>query len=108
MLISTIIGAIVNIVLNLVLVFSFKQNGVAIASVITEFCVVFYQMVVARKSVHIEIKRSFVMSVIFGTICMFLSVELCKWAVDNSVGCLLVSVITGSIVYYLITLITKK
>ena len=108
MLISTIVGAIVNIILNFALVFSYKHNGVAVASAITEFCVAFYQILVVRKNVQIEIQKKFIISVVFGTMCMFFSVLLCRWIIDNQIACLLISIITGCVVYFLTTLITKN
>ena len=109
MLYSTIVGAIVNIVLNFALVFSLKQNGVAIASAITELCVAIYQLNVVKKHVTIEGSKSLIMSVVFSTVAMSFCVIIIKLLLSKErFLCFALSVVLGSTVYLIITLLCKN
>ena len=108
MLISTIIGAIVNIILNFILIFYYKQNGVAIASTITELCVSIYQFFAIKKEIKIDIKQKFISSIILGSFVMLLIVIGCKYLIKNSIVLLIVSIVLGSIIYFIITYICKN
>ena len=109
MLYSTIVGAIVNIVLNFALVFSLKQNGVAIASAITELCVAIYQLNVVKKHVTIEGSKSLIMSVVFSTVAMSFCVIIIKLLLSKErFLCFALSVVLGSAVYLIITLLCKN
>lgn len=108
MLISTIIGAIVNIVLNFVLVVVFKHNGVAIASAVTELCVALYQIKAVNKVICIKIEKRFILSGLIGTIFLILSVIVCQKLFDRYIVCLLLSVVVGVLIYGIVTLGLKN
>lgn len=103
MLYSTIIGAIINIMLNLMLVFRFKHNGVAIASAITELCVAIYQFAVVKKFVKLYISEKFVLSVLLSTGIMCVGVSIVKKIISQSIAVLCMSVIVGVFIYLLMT-----
>lgn len=108
MLISTIIGAIINIALNFALIFAFKHNGVAIASAITELCVTLYQIKAVNKEICIKIEKKFILSALIGTACMVVSVMVCQTIFKRYFVCLLGSVIIGVLVYGIITLVMRN
>lgn len=106
MMFSTIIGAVVNIVLNFVLIFSLKHNGVAIASAVTELCVALYQIWAVRNIIHFKISRQFFASVCLGTGVMIVVVMLCKRLIHGLLTGLILSIPMGMIVYMWITFIS--
>mgnify|MGYP005793187675 FL=1 len=108
MLYSTIIGAIVNVVLNFILVFSLKHNGVAIASVITEFCVAIYQVIIVKKIIKISITKRFFISTLTGTLTMTGFVIICKFLISNLILSLIFSIIVGVVSYFIVTAIFKN
>lgn len=109
MLYSTIAGAIVNIVLNFALVFSLKQNGVAIASAITELCVAIYQFIIVKKYVKIQIQKSLISTTLLGVAIMAIFVIPIRILVASQyLFCLVLSIITGLIVYITVTWLCKN
>lgn len=108
MMISTIIGAIVNISLNFVLIIPFKHNGVAFASVFTEICVMLYQIFAIRGCFKFDNDKRFLMSLIVSNISMVAVVVLCLISLNNSTLRLVLSVGLGVISYGIGLLITKN
>ena len=108
MMISTIIGAIVNIALNFALIIPFKHNGVAIASVITELCVMIYQMLAIRGSFKYDNDKKFMRSILLGNIIMIATVSICMNIIGNSLIRLVASVGVGIISYGLVLILTKN
>lgn len=101
MLISTIVGAIINVGLNFLLVFSFKHNGVAVASAITEFCVTLYQLWSIRKNVVFDVPKKFVISTLTGTVFMAIAVIICEMIIKSELVCIFIAIFVGVIAYVL-------
>ena len=108
MMISTIIGAIVNIALNMALIIPFKHNGVALASVVTEFCVLFYQLIAMRGSFKYDNDKRYMLSLFFANVIMVAAVGLCIVLISNSFIRLIVSVGVGIFSYGTVLLLTKN
>lgn len=108
MLYSTIIGAIVNVVLNIALVFRYGHNGVAVASVVTEFCVTLYQTLVVKKYVKFTISSGYFASIIISSIFMGAMVMLCQHIVNGSVLRLASSIVIGVVSYIVMSSILKN
>lgn len=108
MLYSTIIGAVVNVILNTVLVFGYGHNGVAIASVITEICVTVYQMIVVKKYIKFTMLPGYFASIIVSCIFMGAIVILCKMIIINSLLRLFCSVVVGVISYMMMSFVLKN
>lgn len=70
-LLSTVIGAVANVLLNSVLIIRFQQNGAAIASATTEGIVVAIQIVALRKYMKVQIEKQFLVAVLLSTAAMF-------------------------------------
>lgn len=108
MLVSTIIGAIVNIALNFALIFALKHNGVAIASAITELCVTLYQIKAVKKEICIKTDKKYVFSVLIGTLLMTLFVIICQVMFERKLVCLSLSIMVGMLIYGMVTLGLKN
>lgn len=108
MLYSTIIGAVINVILNIVLVFRYGHNGVAVASVVTEFCVTAYQTLVVKKYVKFTISSGYFASIIISSIFMGAMVMMCQHIVNGSVLRLASSIATGIVSYIVMSFILKN
>ena len=105
-LISTIIGAAVNVILNIFLISRLSYNGAAIASVITEACVSVYQIVVVRHcKIRIFEKRVF-LSAIISAVTMVALLLLVNRFVVSSIVLLIVDVFIGAFTYFLVCFLT--
>ena len=108
MLKSTIVGAVINILLNLLLIYQYAQNGVAVASVITEICVTIYQFIVVKKCVKLENYKSVISSIVAGSLGMTAIVILINLTNMNSIFKLSLQVLLGASAYLAITLLLKN
>lgn len=108
MFISTIVGAVTNIVLNFALIFTLKHNGAAIASVVTELLVAVYQAVVIRNVVRLNINMKYLSTLAIGSLIMVIVVIVCRLTIDNLYARLLVSVMLGGCSYFAGTLAYKN
>lgn len=108
MLISTIIGAIVNVVLNFILVFQFKHNGVSVASAVTELCVALYQIWSIKDTVCIRIEKKFYISVMISSILMLLTVALAIYKIRGRIWGLLICIVVGIFSYAIGSIVTKN
>lgn len=110
LLLSTIIGAIANIVLNMNLIFAYQHYGAAIASVITEFFVCMYQIYVIKRIVEVRICKKDVLSVIGASVSMTLIVTLLQICmIDTNVTIrFLTSILCGAFTYLTMAFVLKN
>lgn len=100
MLIATIAGALINIILNSILVRMYQQNGAAVASVISEIVVAFIDCFFVVKLIGFRIKVSDIFSCCLSTLVMGLIVfALINTLTISSVPKMLICVIVGGIGY---------
>ncbi|NBH71708.1 flippase [Clostridiaceae bacterium] len=108
MLKSTIIGAIANICLNCALLLPLKQDGVAIASVVTELFVSIYQTRYIIKNKLFSINKNEIISIIAASLIMSFIVICLKVCIHNSIFCLSLSVCIGALAYGGVALMMKN
>jgi len=108
MMISTIIGAVVNIILNFVLIIPFMHNGVAFASVVTEICVTIYQIYAISGAFKFELDKKFIVSVLLSNIAMIITVLICMILIQNPILRLGLSMCVGCLTYGMFLFITKN
>lgn len=100
---SAIIGAIVNIVVNLFLIPHLNSIGAAIGTVCAEFVVCAYQLFKSRHCVNIiKYLRNEAAFFIIGVI-MFIAIRLLP-SIDNIYISLIVDIIIGGVIYILLSL----
>lgn len=101
---SAIWGAIINIIINLILIPKLEAVGAAIGTVCAEFVVCAYQLFMVRKDVNIKryIKHEMVFLVIGGI--MFISIKLLP-PIDNIYFSLIIHILVGAVIYILASLI---
>lgn len=104
--ISGILGAIVNFVLNSILIPRLASVGACIGTLAAEFVVIFYQTFVVRKELPIRKYMLNVIPFLFKAIIMFLIVNIFNY-VKLDIGSLykiLLQVLIGGIVYFLLNI----
>lgn len=105
---STIIGAVVNIILNAILIPNYAQNGAAIASVISEGAVAIYQFYYVTKYVYTKITFDKVISLVIPLICMMAIIILTKYFCTNIILETILSVVIGVATFFIIGLLCKN
>ncbi len=101
---ATIVGAIMNIALNLLLIPMFAQNGAAAASVISEGLVTIIVYLYAGKHIKIEYRGKTVQALFVSSASMMLVLWCVKRLIQNSFAELVLSVILGAMVYFMVNL----
>jgi O-antigen/teichoic acid export membrane protein len=98
---TVVIGAVVNFVLNLILIYYFKAIGAAIASVLAELTIVIVQFVVVRKELSIWniVKTSGKYLLAGGLMAILLWLEN-RW-LTSSVLNTCIMIVSGATVYFL-------
>lgn len=101
---STICGAVWNVILNYYLITKFSQNGAAIASMLTEMLVMSIQAIMIRK----YIKLSFsVWKPLVSSVSMCVAVFTVRQYISISIVRLIISCYVGVIVYVIISCVVK-
>lgn len=105
---STILGAIINLILNLIFIPKYQAVGAAIGTVAAEFTLMFVQVFSIRKIVNIfEIIFQYSLFIIWGIVMMFV-VQGIGRIMGESTKTLIVQILSGSIIYCLGALILLK
>ncbi|MBR4733295.1 MAG: flippase [Lachnospiraceae bacterium] len=98
-LIATIIGAVVNISLNVVLIKAYQHNGAAIASVISECIVLAIMHLFARKHYKLQLNARLIISAVIGCLLMAAVVWTVKGIWENLFVSLVVGIFAGVLSY---------
>jgi len=104
----TVIIAAINIVLNLFFISSFKYNGAAVVSVVTEFLLLIILAIFTRHSgirIHIGIKE--ILPIVVSTTVMGLAVKGLKYVLSSPVMNLLICVPAGIVIYTVMLFIMR-
>lgn len=106
--ISTIVGALINFILNLLLIPKLAQNGAAIATVCAEISVTMAQFVLARKYIPFKFIDGTFMSCAFATVVMMLICMLFMNIGCNDAVNLIAIPIIGGLFYGIAILLFKN
>lgn len=98
-LICTIVAAVLNLTLNLIMIPKFAQNGAAVASVISEGFVTIFTFVHTKKYVKWKIPRRFVFSSAISTASLWIILSLIDRFEMPDIAHLCSSIILGGLVY---------
>lgn len=105
---ATIFGGIINIILNLVLIPNFHENGAAFTTVISEALVGVIVIYFGKKIVNIKISIKNILQIILSTIIMVIFILLVVNVIGNDILSIVTSFIAGSIIYFLTLFILKN
>ncbi|MDD3453484.1 MAG: flippase [Bacilli bacterium] len=104
---SVISGAVINFILNMILITYYKSIGACIATVIAEFTVTAIQFYYIRKDLNLN--KIFKLSIKYFTsaLVMFIIIEVIDLIVLNNVLSLFIQTIVGGIIYCIVLFILK-
>lgn len=106
---SYVLSAIINVILNFLLIPVLKQNGAAVASVISELTVNISLLFTSLKIVHLKFDKKYYLSIVLGTVGMGLSILILNNFLSlNRFAALFIQVFVGISVYVLINLLLKN
>ncbi|KJW11653.1 polysaccharide biosynthesis C-terminal domain-containing protein [Levilactobacillus spicheri] len=105
--ISVVLGAVVNIIVNIPLIIVFGSEGAIIATVLSEITVTGYQLFVIRKQINYgSLFEDFYKYLISGFI-MFCIIRYLNYALAGTWSMIILQVLVGIIVYVILMLIFK-
>lgn len=107
--ITVVVGAVVNVVFNLILIPFYASIGAAISSVIAEFCVTLAGFIYIKKTNQYRLKTIFISSWKYwiAGIIMCVAVFAVKNFLPTTIWALIVLILIGVIIYLLILLILR-
>ena len=105
--ISVTVGAIVNVILNFVLIKILNAKGAAIASVISEVFVFFIQFGFLRKELKLKDVFGTMYKYLISGIFMFVLIEILSMNMNPSIINTFIQVIVGSFIYFIMLLILR-
>lgn len=96
---STIAGAIVNFIFNIILIPVYSATGAAIATLLAEFAVLSYQIIVGNRYLSFKLFDTYIYRYIIMTIFMSISITLVLFVFDNIWLEFFFSFIVGCFIY---------
>lgn len=105
---TTILGAVVNISLNMILIPKFEYNGAAIASAISEMIVMIAQINYAKKHIRLCIERKFINSILISSLIMILVVIGVRNLFLNKFIEFILAIIVGVAIYLICGVLLKN
>ena len=96
---STILGAIVNFILNLILIPLYSAYGAAIATLVAECCVLVYQIGVGKKYIPFKLFDTYILKYISTTFLMSISIAIILLFFNNVGVQFILSFLIGCLIY---------
>lgn len=100
--ISVILGAIVNFVINMILIPRLQTIGASIGTIFAEFTVMFVQTIAVRKELEIKKYVIYVAKFLVSAIIMTIIIIGIKYIVDNKYLVVIMQIIVGAMIYFLL------
>lgn len=100
--ISTILGAIFNLLFNIILIPKFGAYGACVGTIVAEFTVMFYQLIVVRKDIDIRSMLKLLFKYLVKGIIMFIALLLIKLFIKNNILLLTVQIVVAIIIYFVL------
>lgn len=96
------LGAILNIILNSILIHRFQQNGAAVASLISEIAVALIDLLFASKVLKLQLDRKSIFTILLSLLVLVASIFTIRLLVHQYVLSLILSSGIGIIIYLII------
>lgn len=97
--VSVVIGAVINFILNLVLISQLKSMGAAIATIVAEMCVTGVQLYFIRKDLSLKELLKIGNHYFLASMIMFLVCIIIDIPITNSKISIVLQILSGSVVY---------
>ena len=108
LLMTTIAGAVSNIIMNSILIPMFQQNGAAFASVISETLVTTLSFIFARKYIKMRIDKKFWIATAASGIALAAVVSAVMMLKLPDIAAIAVSIAAGAAVYFVVNMIFRN
>lgn len=105
---ASIVAALVNIGLNLILIPLMKQNGAALTTIIAEFLVFMIEAYCVKEYMRKLIDRKFLITLICGNIAVIITCCIEKILISNQLLELILSIISSCFIYIIILFLGKN
>lgn len=105
---ATAISAVINIVLNLLLIPHFHINAAAYTTIVAEMFMLVYTYIEARKHVRTKVSGNVLISSVIGCIAIYFICMGVKTFIDSSALYILVSVVISMAVYFVVLLLFRN
>lgn len=104
---SVIVGAVVNFILNIILIKKYASIGASIATVLAELCVTMVQILLVRKQIKLKdiIKLSY-KYFIASLIMFFISLTIGNY-MNNNVLCIIIQIVISALLFFAILFVLK-
>jgi O-antigen/teichoic acid export membrane protein len=106
--VSVTIGAIINLILNFILIPYYKALGACIATVIAEFCVTLVQFISLRKNIKKKIILKSIVKYILSATVMFIVVRFIGAYIGAKIITTIIQGVLGAIIYVVILVLLKE
>lgn len=108
LLMCTVMGAVSNVIVNLILIPIFQQNGAAVASVISETIVTFMTVIYSSKYIKIRLSSHYIWSLLISSIVMTTVVLVVIMIPMNCLFQLGFSILFGAVSYFGVNFIMRN
>ncbi len=106
--ISTLCGAIINFVLNYVLIPHFAQNGAAIATVVAEFCVTAVMIIIGHKHIPFNVFNKYTLQIFLFSILICIPIPFIQKLDFSNIFLLILEVSLASLMYFLCLTLSRN
>lgn len=106
--ISVVSGALINLVLNFILIYRFEAIGATIATIFAEFSVTAIQLFYIRKDFKLSKILTMSSKYFIAGLSMFLLCLLISFFIENKIVGLITQVVVGVIVYFSMLIILRE
>ena len=110
-LISTLSSAIINIILNIILIPFMSYNAAAFTTLISEFIVFLLNYKFTKKyfkNIKLSLETNTIIRIIIGSFLIIVICLIFKFIMNNSILIILFSVLLSSLTYFFVILINNK
>lgn len=105
---SVVAGSIVNFCFNFIMIPRYGAYGAIIGSLIAEFSVMFIQLLMIRKKVHLGLRNRSYVIYIAGALLMFAVVYAMNSFLPRTIAGTLLQVLTGMVIYFCVLYFSKE
>lgn len=103
--VSTLLGAIVNVIINIVLIKKFGAMGATVGTILAEATVSIYQTLMIRKELKIKRYLKDIIIFMIAGIFMFLTIKYLGYILGSSLLVGIIQIFIGGIVYFVVNII---
>lgn len=105
---ATTLAAVVNIVLNVILIPYFNQNAAALTTALAEFVSAFVCYLYGRKYFHTNLQKNDIISVLMGSLLILLICYLVRLCISSLCVSIAVSVVISMLVYGVVLVLFRN